>query len=160
MLIWELEIFGESELLNGLQQLEDALSSFREPLEKSAERAVFSVQENIARGGIPEPFAPLAPSTLYQTSSYRLGGPLYRQGDLLEGAGILEVTDDSARAGYDESTEQGRIAGYMTRGDNGQNRPPRPFVRVLDSDVDAIQGYFVDYIDNAIARAFSSRRFA
>ncbi len=164
---WEVDIFGDTDLMEGLDFLEQAFSNFREPLEASAQRAAASIGENIVRN--LDEFAPLATSTLYATASFRKGGPLYRGGGLMEAASDTtgaagsgyHVGELEATAGLDESTEIGKIGGFLSRGHAAGNDhpalPARSFVRVTDSDVEYSGDRFEDYVDKSLERAFKTR---
>jgi hypothetical protein len=164
---WDVELIGEAEMLLGFDRLYDRMGDFSKPLRKSAERAAQFIGENIVRGGLPNPFAPLAYTTIKGTTN-RLGGPLYRYGHLLEVAtdttgsmegSAFEVKPNEAKAGFKDDTPIGRIANILTEGSEKTNLPPRQFVYVLDSDVEAMVGYFAEDLDDALAKSFSTRLF-
>lgn len=158
---FDVEIIGEQELLHGLDELEKALESFRVPLEKAGEIAAVSIGTNIVQN--IDNFAPLSPATLYQTASYRLGGPLYRRGDMMEAAsdttgskaGSAWYIDDAmVIVGLDIESALGQIGDYLTRGNAVNDLPARPFVRLLPGDIDMINIAFLEYVEDAIAEAF------
>lgn len=144
MLSWSFQAEGLDEIERILFQTKELAERGREEFFRFVgdEFMLASILRNFSAEGRPDPWAPLAPSTVKQRERLGVPGPhpiLYRFGDMYSSMGNrVEITPDSIFVGTDST-----VAGYHQAG--GVNLPQRIIFIWQEEDIQNIMDFAGKY---------------